>query len=58
MPSYDYRCKTCSTRATLVTSIKEKLDIPKCGKCNTEMVRLYVPASVVFKGKGFYSTGD
>ncbi len=58
MPTYEYRCKTCTQTATLVTSIREKLKIPTCAKCKKEMIRLYSPASVVFKSKGFYLTGD
>ena len=56
MPTYDFRCKTCEHKETLITSITKKLSIPYCQACKAEMVRNYGSPGVTFKGQGFYST--
>ena len=55
MPTYDYKCSTCDTSATLITGIHEKLYIPICTKCQAEMKRDFGSPAIKFKGKGFYS---
>jgi putative FmdB family regulatory protein len=55
MPTYDYKCRTCDQSATLITGINRELMIPRCVKCQTEMVRDFGSPAVKFKGKGFYS---
>jgi len=55
MPTYDYKCSTCETSATLITGINEKLYIPVCTKCQAEMKRDFGSPAIKFKGKGFYS---
>jgi putative FmdB family regulatory protein len=58
VPTYDYKCSTCETSATLITGIHEKLSIPICSHCKAEMVRDYGSPSVKFTGSGFYSTDN
>ena len=58
MPSYDYKCRTCDSRVSIVTGIDKPLEVPICSACKAEMVRDYGILAVKFKGKGFYSPGN
>jgi putative FmdB family regulatory protein len=55
MPNYDYKCRTCENKATIMTSIKDEIKLPICAACKAEMVRDYGVLGVSFKGGGFYS---
>lgn len=55
MPLYDYRCKDCGA----VIEVRHGFDEPfkgVCGTCGGELVRVFNPAPIVFKGSGFYVT--
>lgn len=56
MATYEFRC--CGITQEITISIKEQLPKPKCQICNGDMARIYTPSAIVFKGKGFYSTGS
>ena len=56
MPTYDYVCDACEHQFEVFQSIKEgpKRKCPKCGR--QKLRRLISPATIVFKGSGFYKT--
>ncbi len=55
MPLYDYQCATCKE----ITEVRHGFDEvygEACPTCGGKLVRLFNPASIVFKGSGFYIT--
>ncbi|MCL2305861.1 MAG: zinc ribbon domain-containing protein [Planctomycetaceae bacterium] len=57
MPTYEYRCNSCSHQFEEFQSIKASplVKCPKCGK--NKLARLIGGgAAIVFKGSGFYQT--
>lgn len=55
MPKYDYRCEACSSKIEFEKKINEDT-FPEC--CNQPMQRVWNPTSVIFNGKGFFSTDN
>ena len=55
MPTYGYRCPTCSTEFEIWQSMKDDPGAA-CPKCGASAVRQFFPAGIVFKGSGFYKT--
>lgn len=57
MPTYDYRCNSCSHRWELFQSMtaKHEKTCPSCGKKTAERL-IGTDAAVMFKGSGFYQT--
>lgn len=55
MPTYDYACKTCENRVSIMLSIKENPKAPVCIECKAEMPREYGVQAVTFKGTGWAS---
>lgn len=55
MPIYTYLCPTCSNRFELRQGWDAEAVAP-CPTCQTEAKRVLVVPSVIFKGKGWYST--
>lgn len=57
MPTYDYRCKACSSVWEEWQSITAEATkkCPKCGKAKAERV-IGPGAGILFKGSGFYIT--
>lgn len=50
MPQYEYRCKKCNKRFEY-----DRNDVSAyC--CEAELVRVWSPAGLSFKGSGFYKT--
>ena len=37
--------------------MKEDQRLVRCPECDRPLIRIYKPAGITFKGKGFYSTG-
>ncbi len=56
MPTYAYRCKSCSYEFEEIQKFADKalLTCPSCKK--RQLVRLIGSAGLVFKGSGFYLT--
>ncbi len=57
MPTYDYKCNSCSHTLEIFQSMTEKAKrkCPKCGKNTLERL-IGTGAAVLFKGSGFYQT--
>ena len=57
MPTYDYKCKSCSHTFEQFQSMKDSSlrKCPVCGK-NTLKRLIGIGAAVLFKGSGFYQT--
>jgi putative FmdB family regulatory protein len=55
MPTYVYRCKSCGHRFEAWQHMTDD-PLTTCPQCEGEIQRVLFPASVVFKGSGFYST--
>lgn len=57
MPVYTYQCASCGAEKEVFRSY-DVGDIvePKCEKCNVEMMRVFKPTPVHFKGHGYYVT--
>ena len=53
MPIYEYQCERCATVTDIKHGFKEPMT-DACPKCAGHLKRLFNPASIVFKGSGFY----
>ncbi len=55
MPTYTYQCAWCGSSKEIFRSydIGDAVE-PKCEKCNVEMMRVFQPTPVHFKGEGWY----
>lgn len=53
MPTFSYKCLTCSLKITVIRSIKDKESFPVCVNCATETIRDYETPAVTFKGTGW-----
>ena len=57
MPTYDYKCKKCDNRFEKLQSLNDKV-LKECQKCGGELVRVFHPVGIIYKGSGFYSTDN
>lgn len=55
MPTYDYKCNTCSISVEFKREFNEDIQ-PLC--CNQTMTRQWSAPSAIFNGSGFYSTDN
>jgi putative FmdB family regulatory protein len=56
MPTYSYECQACGTKFDQYQKFEDK-PITKCPNCKRNKVRrVFTPASIVFKGSGWYKT--
>ncbi len=56
MPTYSYECQACGTKFDLYQKFEDKA-ISKCPNCKKNKARrVFTPASIVFKGSGWYKT--
>jgi len=55
MPLYDYECSKCGRTTEVRHGFGETYRDP-CGHCGGMLRRVFNPASIVFKGSGFYVT--
>ena len=55
MPLYDYRCSSCGTIREIRHGFDERVSDP-CAGCGGQLVRIFNPAPILFKGSGFYVT--
>jgi putative FmdB family regulatory protein len=55
MPTYVYRCQSCSTLQEAVQRITAD-PLTTCESCSGPLRRVLQPVGIVFKGSGFYVT--
>ena len=55
MPVYRYKCSDCGYEFSQYQSFDDK-PITVCPKCGGKVHKVYSPASIQFKGNGFYRT--
>jgi len=55
MPVYEYRCKGCGRTHEIEHGFHDERPT-RCPSCGAELVRVFHPVGVVFKGSGFYKT--
>ncbi len=55
MPIYEYQCENCSCRFELKQSFSDN-PIVTCPQCMSKARRVFLPAPIIFKGSGFYTT--
>lgn len=53
MPTYSFECPKCGP-IDLSLSVSDMDNIQRCTICGGEMVRVFSPPTIIFKGKGFY----
>jgi putative FmdB family regulatory protein len=53
MPVYQYRCKTCGKTHDIEHGFNDERPT-KCSSCDGQLVRVFHPVGVVFKGSGFH----
>jgi putative FmdB family regulatory protein len=53
MPIYDYKCKTCDLRMSVIRKIDEPDRTPLCANCVKDLIRVYDTPAVSFKGTGW-----
>jgi putative FmdB family regulatory protein len=56
MPTYDFKCLTCTAQVSETCSMEELNPSPPCNDCNGTLTRVYSVPVVTFNGSGFYST--
>jgi putative FmdB family regulatory protein len=57
MPTYDYKCKTCDLKMSVIRKIDEKERTPLCANCVKDLVRVYDAPAVTFMGIGWGKDG-
>ncbi|MBV9099692.1 MAG: hypothetical protein JOZ46_02180 [Candidatus Dormibacteraeota bacterium] len=57
MPTYGYRCPSCSTEFDVWQRMSDE-PAAACPSCGAAAHRLFFPAGIVFKGTGFYATDN
>ncbi len=55
MPVYEYRCKACGRTHEIEHGFNDARPT-KCSACGGQLVRVFHPVGVVFKGSGFHKT--
>jgi len=55
MPIYSYKCENCGEVDDKLVKAGGNGKV-KCGKCKSDMQRVFSPVGIIFKGSGFYST--
>ena len=55
MPTYDYRCKQCGKTHEIAHGFNDPRP-STCPSCGGQLVRVFHPVGVVFKGSGFHKT--
>ncbi|HEV7129543.1 MAG TPA: FmdB family zinc ribbon protein [Ktedonobacterales bacterium] len=57
MPMYEYACQSCGARFEVRQTFTDD-PLAICPTCGGPIHRVLYPASIVFKGGGFYSTDN
>lgn len=55
MPVYEYRCKSCGETHEIEHGYNDERPT-KCPTCGGQLIRVFHPIGVVFKGSGFHKT--
>ena len=55
MPVYEYRCKSCGKTHEIEHGFHDQRPT-ECPSCGGELVRVFHPIGLVFKGSGFHKT--
>ncbi len=55
MPTYVYFCQTCDAEFEAIQSFSAK-PLRTHDVCGSAVRKVFLPASIVFKGSGFYAT--
>jgi putative FmdB family regulatory protein len=55
MPVYEYRCKACGKTHEIAHGFNDKRPT-ECPSCGGELIRVFHPIGLVFKGSGFHKT--
>jgi putative FmdB family regulatory protein len=55
MPVYEYRCKSCGKVHEIEHGFND-VRPTECPSCGGELIRVFHPIGVVFKGSGFHKT--
>lgn len=55
MPVYEYRCKACGRTHEIEQGFHDQRPTT-CPTCGGQLVRVFHPVGVVFKGSGFHKT--
>ncbi len=55
MPLYEYECRACGTRFERRQSVNDE-PVRDCPECGAVVRRVLFPASIIFKGSGWYVT--
>src|ERR1700730_17385974 len=55
MPVYEYRCRSCGKTHDIERGFHDKRPT-ECPSCGGELVRVFHPIGLVFKGSGFHKT--
>lgn len=58
MPNYDYICRDCDRRQTVMRSLETPETKPDCSKCGKTMSRLFHLPAVTFNGTGWAGKED
>ncbi len=56
MPAYTFRCEKCGVVFTRRYRFQDDLSEVKCPNGHSDVVRVFRPPAIVFKGSGFYVT--
>lgn len=57
MNTYMFECTNCKKEFEVITRYEDIGQTPKtCPECNHIMVRKFTAPTIVYKGRGFYST--
>ena len=55
MPTYQYRCRECSSELEMVQKFTDPA-LTECPTCSGQLRKVFNAVGVVFKGSGFYRT--
>lgn len=57
MPTYEYACKQCGENFDVFQSFSDK-PLKNHDDCGGELQKVFHARGIVFKGSGFYATGN
>lgn len=55
MPTYQYRCRTCSSELEVFQKFTDD-PLTDCPECGGSLRKVFNAVGIVFKGSGFYAT--